>query len=103
MEAHDDWVFTLAYAPDGRWLVSGAGDGTARVWDVSSGAALAVHHGQQNIAAIRFSPSGRILATTAADGTIFVRDAMSGHLSRVLRTRFGDRELSLPLLAQTTE
>jgi WD40 repeat protein len=95
LAGHDDWVFSLAFSPDGRRLVSGAGDGTLRIWDLNSRQPSAHFLGQQNIAAIRFSPDGRTIASTAADGTIFLRDATDGALLNVLRTRFGDRGLVL--------
>jgi WD40 repeat protein len=40
LEGHQNWVVALAFSADGRLLVSGAGDSTARVWDVKSGAEL---------------------------------------------------------------
>jgi hypothetical protein len=51
--------------------------------------------GQENISSIRFDSSGNSLFTTAADGTVFVRSAASGNVQRVLRTRFGERELAM--------
>lgn len=32
--AHTDWVFSVAFSPNGRQLVSGSSDGTIRVWDL---------------------------------------------------------------------
>lgn len=37
LEGHRNWVVSLAFSPDGKRLISGAGDSTARVWDVNSG------------------------------------------------------------------
>ena len=36
LEAHTNYVFSLAFSPDGRSLVSGSGDGTVRIWDTES-------------------------------------------------------------------
>ena len=34
LTGHTDYVFSLAFSPDGQSLVSGSGDGTARIWDI---------------------------------------------------------------------
>ena len=33
LEGHTNYVFSLAFSPDGATLVSGSGDGTVRIWD----------------------------------------------------------------------
>lgn len=33
LDGHTNWVVSLAFSKDGRFLISGAGDSTARVWD----------------------------------------------------------------------
>ncbi len=32
LQGHTDSVSSAAYSPDGRWIVTASGDGTARVW-----------------------------------------------------------------------
>src|SRR5207248_1358909 len=34
---HNDWVWTVAYSPDGKTAVTAGKDCTARLWDVASG------------------------------------------------------------------
>ncbi|KAG8166200.1 hypothetical protein KVR01_004752 [Diaporthe batatas] len=34
---HGDWIVTLAYSPDGQWLVSGDLGGVVKLWHVDSG------------------------------------------------------------------
>ncbi len=40
-KAHDDYVFSIAWTPDGTRLISASGDKTVRVWDPRSGKAKA--------------------------------------------------------------
>ena len=59
------WVLTLAFSPDGRWLVSGTSKGEIQMWDVATGEALvafAKPTGLGRIAALAFSPDGTLLA-----------------------------------------
>src|SRR6184192_4616665 len=39
-QAHTDIVTSLAFSPDERTLASGSFDGSVKLWDVESGAAL---------------------------------------------------------------
>ena len=64
LQGHDAHINGLAFTPDGARIVSGANDGTLRVWDTTGGQAeevLAEYGG----AGVRFSPDGtRILAAS---------------------------------------
>jgi WD40 repeat protein len=69
IEATD--VTAVAIAPDGSWLATGSGDGTARIWDavtLRERAFLTRHSGAVNTVAI--TPDGAWLATGSADGTV---------------------------------
>ena len=37
LEGHTSWVRSVAWAPDGQQLASGAGDSTVRLWEARSG------------------------------------------------------------------
>jgi dipeptidyl aminopeptidase/acylaminoacyl peptidase len=94
LSGHEDWVFCVAYSADGSQLASGSRDGTLRIWDLPNGTEAAAYRGQDHIASIRFGRGGNTVISTAADGTLFERYVEGGGLKRVLRTRFGDRELA---------
>jgi eukaryotic-like serine/threonine-protein kinase len=61
---HKDTVFSVAFSPDGRMLLTGSTDNTARLWTVPGGEPLArpldLH---RPVKAVAFAPHGRSLAT----------------------------------------
>lgn len=76
---HTSPVDALAFSPDRRWLASGSGDKTIRIWDVETGRSLrtlTAHAGA--VWSVAFSPDGRRLASASQDGTVRVWDAASG-------------------------
>jgi len=70
---HESAIWAVAISPDGRWLVTGSGDGTARLWDLSASdpaAAPVVLRGHEgSIEAVAISPDGHWLVTGSGDRT----------------------------------
>lgn len=62
----------LAFTPDGKVLVSGSYDKTARLWDVASGKELVSLPHKKEVAAVAVSPDGARIATAEMDGTVHV-------------------------------
>lgn len=61
----------LAFAPDGKSLVSGYREGGLGVWELATGKqVLLTKRHEQGIQSIAISPDGKLLATGSADGTI---------------------------------
>src|ERR1700677_336582 len=36
-EGHTDWAASVGFSPDGKWIVSGLGDRTIRIWNAENG------------------------------------------------------------------
>ncbi len=64
-------LFTVAYSPDGRWLVSGGRNGEVKLWDAPSPAASPpeqLFKARGDIRDVAFSPKGSFLAASTAEG-----------------------------------
>jgi len=87
----DPFIANAAYSPDGTRLATASWDGTAKVWDTSSGQELFTLTGHTNrVWEVNFSPDGTRLVTASEDGTAKVWDAASG---RELFTLSGHTEM----------
>jgi hypothetical protein len=82
---HTGAVYSAAYSPNSRQIVTASKDGTARTWDAATGDALLTlsgHSGAVNSAV--YSPDGRQIVTAGADGTVRIWDAATGNEVRTL-------------------
>jgi WD40 repeat protein len=73
---HTSAVSACTFSPDGRHIASDSRDGTARIWDVASGAPRAVCRGGGGLC--MFSPDGRRLVSAVPHGALIVTDVETG-------------------------
>jgi serine/threonine protein kinase/WD40 repeat protein len=68
---HEGEVYGVAYAPDGRTIITSGQDATVRFWDVASGEMLAVGRDHTScVNGVDFSPDGDTFVTYSCDKTI---------------------------------
>jgi WD40 repeat protein/tRNA A-37 threonylcarbamoyl transferase component Bud32 len=76
----------VAFSPEGRWLATGSGDKTVKVWDLSTGQEALTLRGHTSwVDSVAFSPDGRWLATGSGDKTAKVWDAHTGQEALTFR------------------
>jgi WD40 repeat protein len=88
---HLGQVYSAAFRPDGKRIVTAGADNTARIWDAEiigkRIATLTGHTGSVYTAA--FSPDGRRVVTASDDKTARVWDAETGKMTAVLAGHAG--------------
>jgi WD40 repeat protein len=76
---HRGAVYAVAFSPDGKAVLTGSYDGTARLWDAATGQPIGspLTH-KDEVYAVAYSPDGRAVLTGSYDGTARVWDAATG-------------------------
>jgi WD40 repeat protein len=99
-KGHSDRVSSVAFSPDGRFVVTGSQDSTAKLWDVATGKELRTFGGHSHdVLSVAFSPDGRYVVTGNGDKTARLWDPATG---KELRTFAGhsDKVLSVAFSTQ---
>lgn len=67
---HNGFVFSLAFSPDGKYIVSGSSDNTVRVWEAETGQEIfrVIHEGVVN--SVAFSSDGKYIVSGSSDNTV---------------------------------
>ena len=77
--AHQQWVASLSFSPDGQTLASTGAEEVIRLWDVATGREVVEQLGHRSaILALVVSPADGTVFTGGYDGTIRQWDPASG-------------------------
>jgi WD40 repeat protein len=79
LDGHTGPVWAAAFSPDGKRVLTGSDDHTARLWDAVTGNAVATFEGHKgSVDAVAFSPDGKRVLTGSYDQTARLWDAATG-------------------------
>ena len=76
---HQEQVTSASFSPDGTLVVTASVDGTARVWEAATGAAVGPPMRHEDVVySASFSPDGSRVVTASGDGTGRIWETASG-------------------------
>ena len=97
LDAHTNWVTSVAFSPDGTMIASGSGDRTVKLWDVATQREIATLEAHRNVVySVVFSPDGTMIASGSDDNTVRLWDVatqreiatLTGHTGGVTSVAF---------------
>ncbi len=84
LQAHTNWVYNIAFSPDGKIIVSAGLDGKVIVWNLEDGSHKILNGHEDKVFSINFCSKGNIFVTASADKTVKVWN-IDGSLSKNLK------------------
>jgi WD40 repeat protein len=87
---HSSSVLSVAFSPDGQFVLTGSWDHTAQLWETDTGRGVRRFRGHtQKVNSAVFSPDGRHVLTGSDDSTVRLWDAEGGTEIRRLEGHTG--------------
>ena len=71
---HKDYIYSITFSPNGKFIATSSRDATATLWDVKTGTACFNITHQGAVISTTFSPDGTLLATGSSDATATLWD-----------------------------
>lgn len=78
---HEQDIYSLDFASNGRHIASGSGDHTVRVWDIQENRELPLNLAiEEGVTTVAISPGGEYVAAGSLDRSVRVWDIRGGNL-----------------------
>lgn len=89
---HEQDIYSLDFARNGRHIASGSGDKTVRLWDIDVGQQVLTLSIEDGVTTVAISPDGRYVAAGSLDRSVRVWDSTSGYLVERLEGGEGHKD-----------
>lgn len=89
---HEQDIYSLDFARDGRTIASGSGDRTVRLWDIEQGTNTLTLTIEDGVTTVAISPDTQFVAAGSLDKSVRVWDIMTGYLVERLEGPDGHKD-----------
>jgi WD40 repeat protein len=86
---HEQDIYSLDFARNGRMIASGSGDHTVRLWDIESNQQICMLSIEDGVTTVAISPDNRLVAAGSLDKNVRVWDTVNGTLLERLEGEVG--------------
>jgi WD40 repeat protein len=94
LEGHTEWIYSLAFSPDGSLLAGGETKGLVRLWDMTDQRLIGTLDCNCTLAkSLAFSPDGRYLFVGGADRTLLIWDVARQQIAKPLADHQSGRHI----------
>ena len=80
LTGHTSFVTSVAFSPNGQFLVSGSGDKSVRLWNIDSGEVQVFKGHTDWVSSVAFSPNGQFLVSGSLDKSVRLWNIDSGEV-----------------------
>lgn len=89
---HEQDIYSLDFARDGRTIASGSGDRTVRLWDIETGTCNMTLTIEDGVTTVAISPDTKFVAAGSLDKSVRVWDIKTGYLVERLEGPDGHKD-----------
>ncbi len=89
---HEQDIYSLDFARDGRTIASGSGDRTVRLWDIETGGNILTLTIEDGVTTVAISPDTKYVAAGSLDKSVRVWDIAHGYLVERLEGPDGHKD-----------
>jgi WD40 repeat protein len=96
IQGHTDFVWTVAFSPDEKWIATGSGDTRIRLWDTATGAGGAFLTGAgAAVYALAFTPDGSGIISADGKGDLRLWNVAAGTTTTMTNVASGVADLAV--------
>jgi general transcriptional corepressor TUP1 len=89
---HEQDIYSLDFARDGKTIASGSGDRTVRLWDIETSSNILTLTIEDGVTTVAISPDTRYVAAGSLDKSVRVWDIQHGYLVERLEGPDGHKD-----------